>query len=515
MKPQQGNTLNQNYAHRAPGAADHDIDRGYKRLLQAVFFGTAHRSQTGKHRRLVSIPVLCLSLVASFAHFANAVDIGPGYGIANVLTDSSGGRLIVDNFNPMTLGPGTYNVLSFNYDAALAGDVQPFLAILTGTNLYQAIAVGATLNVPGAVQDTSVAFGGSNVFTLSSTTVVYGGIASFGQNPIPLNQNAGFTDHEGGGQPASSYSVTLGGQVPFDGSFSNPDIGRVYAFSITVRPAAVPEPSSMMLGLVGVFGLIVMSFRRRGKAKLGSSALAGLLFVALCGTPAHGAPPPPAPITWSAPTTISGDSNVSLTGTLFGAANNGGTGVSATTVNSVLFNPFVTDGTNTTFTSGNFTLSAANSVSGSSGFGSPQNPFAALSTPYKNLLASASYVLPGPLNLTISGLTAGQVYLVQLWVNYSDLTSPATETISAVNSTILQYNTTSTVGGVGQFVTGTFTANSSTELITLDNGAVPPSQATLLNAVQVRAVPEPSVWAMMGAGSACLLATMHFRRRRI
>ena len=268
----------------------------------------------------------------------------------------------------------------------------------------------------------------------------------------------------------------------------------------------------MMLGLVGVIGLIVLFFPRRGKAKFVLPALAGLLLVALCGTPAHGAPPPTAPITWSAPTTISGDSNVSLTGTLFGAANNGGTGVQGTTVNSVLFNPFVTDGSNTTFTSGNFTLASAAAVSGGSGFGSPQNPFNSLSTAYKTLLASAASTT-GTLNLTIGGLTLGQNYLVQLWVNYSDLTSPATETISAVNSTILQYNTTSTVGGVGQFVTGTFTANSSTELINLDNGAVPPSQATLLNAVQVRAVPEPSVWAMMGAGSACLLATMRFRRR--
>ena len=55
---------------------------------------------------------------------------------------------------------------------------------------------------------------------------------------------------------------------------------------------------------------------------------------------------------WGAATTISGDSNVSIAGTLVGALNIGGAGVANTTVNGVTFNGLALSGNNVT--SGNF-----------------------------------------------------------------------------------------------------------------------------------------------------------------
>ena len=124
--------------------------------------------------------------------------------------------------------------------------------------MYQAVAVGATVDVTGAAQDVSVPFGGSSVFTLSTTTTIFAGIASTTQNPVFLDNGTGpFTQHEGGGQAASSYIVTVGGQVPPDGSFSNPGLGRTYAFSVTV----VPEPTALGSLMIGSVALGLRRFR--------------------------------------------------------------------------------------------------------------------------------------------------------------------------------------------------------------------------------------------------------------
>jgi len=76
-------------------------------------------------------------------------------------------------------------------------------------------------------------------------------------------------------------------------------------------------------------------------------------------------------------------------------------------------------------------------------------------------------------------------------------------TATAINSVTLDANTTATVGGVGQYATGTFTASGSVQAFTLSevSGGFNP----LINALQVRAVavPEPSTYVMALAGLAC------------
>jgi hypothetical protein len=77
------------------------------------------------------------------------------------------------------------------------------------------------------------------------------------------------------------------------------------------------------------------------------------------------------------------------------------------------------------------------------------------------------------------------------------------------SSTVLDYNTTEAVGGIGQFAIGTFTADSTSQVL----GFSSPTETPQLNGLSLRvtAVPEPASVAMtMGAAGLFLM-----RRRRI
>jgi hypothetical protein len=114
-------------------------------------------------------------------------------------------------------------------------------------------------------------------------------------------------------------------------------------------------------------------------------------------------------ITWGTPQNISGDSDVSTTGTLIGAFNVGGPASGGpavpnnTTVNGVTFVGFPLSGNNSV--SGNFSFSS------SAGFGSNNDdvsgspPFSTLSPSYQTLLESLAGNITDPFTLTISGLS--------------------------------------------------------------------------------------------------------------
>src|SRR5215211_5957524 len=124
---------------------------------------------------------------------AAASQVGAGTAIANdeVDTPNTGGRINVDQGNPLNLPAGTYLVTTFSYDAGQTADVTPFLAVSANgndpTDLYTAIAVGDTVNVVAPLTDQTVPFGGSATFTLSTPRVVYAGITSSVQNPVFLD----------------------------------------------------------------------------------------------------------------------------------------------------------------------------------------------------------------------------------------------------------------------------------------------------------------------------------------
>lgn len=216
-------------------------------------------------------------------------------------------------------------------------------------------------------------------------------------------------------------------------------------------------------------------------------------------------------ITWGTPTTISGDSDVLTTGTLVGAFDTGFTGVPGATVNGVAFQPFAvpSDIANATTTVGNFALHFDFRAASNSAFGSTSAPFSGLSSAYRTLLQSAAYdTSPDAITLTISGLTSGQTYNLELWANFPSSSFASPTTVTSTNSVNLDPNTTNTIGGVGQYVIGSFTANpGGTEVVTLSAAATP-----LINAFQLRtsAVPEPASLGVLAAGTSSLM----LRRRK-
>lgn len=183
-----------------------------------------------------------------------------------------------------------------------------------------------------------------------------------------------------------------------------------------------------------------------------------------------------APMTWGSPTNISSnDTDVSTTGTLFGALNLGGPD---TTVNGVLFQGFTPSGNSGT--SGNFTF-LGSFFGVLSGVGPASPPF---SSSYQTLLNSAIDDNES-ITLTISGLTLGDQYQFQWWTNDSTTnTNNDFTTATDVNSVALQDSSDPRDGGIGQFALGSFTATGTTEIVRFTRGSG--DSVPIINAFQLR-----------------------------
>lgn len=185
-----------------------------------------------------------------------------------------------------------------------------------------------------------------------------------------------------------------------------------------------------------------------------------------------------ASIVWGSPTNISGESDVSTNGTLLSAVNPGLYGPSgqATTVNGVNFIAWATGGSGApTDPSGVFTLTPAPGfgIFTTSGLGSASAPFSALSSAYRVLLDGSDYAsnsgqtqFNGSITMTINGLAVGNTYEFQSWTNDSRpfSTGPLMASTGST-SVLLDPNTTDSAGGLGQYVIGTFVADSATQSI--------------------------------------------------
>jgi hypothetical protein len=246
------------------------------------------------------------------------------------------------------------------------------------------------------------------------------------------------------------------------------------------------------------------------------SSITGVALAASLAALAEAGPPPP--ITWGSATTVSGDSDVSTSGTLLYAYNVGASGVSSATVNTVTFASYafpINGPQSVTVGSVTFTESPG-ILWGSNSLGSASTPFSNLSSGYKTLLGSAGGAdNPVTITATLGGLTVGNQYQLQIWTsNPSNASNPygtiiGDTTFTAGNSVTLDPNTTNASGGLGQYVIGTFTAGSVTRTFTMNSSG---SNAPSLSAFQVRditPIPGPG-----GAAVVALFGTALARRRR-
>ncbi|MGC9261811.1 MAG: PEP-CTERM sorting domain-containing protein, partial [Phycisphaerae bacterium] len=218
-------------------------------------------------------------------------------------------------------------------------------------------------------------------------------------------------------------------------------------------------------------------------------------------------------ITWGAAANISGDTDVSTAGSLV-VANEFGSSTTPETVNGVTFSPF-TASPSAVAKQGAVTLSAPTSGDtvetmdvgfGPSGF----------SASYNALLNGAAALGNGPtatngldpMDLTITGLTSGAQYQIEIWVNDSrgyPVSRQETLSGSSSDSAVISY----LMSPPGQFITGTFTAdNTGSQTVSMtpvDNSYGSNNADAQINAFQLRVVPEPATLALVAVGGLGLL----------
>ena len=233
-----------------------------------------------------------------------------------------------------------------------------------------------------------------------------------------------------------------------------------------------------------------------------------------------------ASITWFGPQNITGNTDVKTNGTLFQAVDFGTT--SATTVNGVTFSGFSVGSGTSSITVGNINLvGTGTQVAGrqlrQGAFSSGSAPFSTLSGSYQNLVGPGIYSQNGTpagtaakITVTITGLSVGQQYDVQYWVNDPRGVQDTVQRQVQIGSQLLSLNTSGTTGGTGQWVLGTFIADGSSQsfdVTGVSSGTVGP--VAYANAMQVRVVPEPSTIIMAASGSLAILGLIKARRKRL
>lgn len=197
-------------------------------------------------------------------------------------------------------------------------------------------------------------------------------------------------------------------------------------------------------------------------------------------------------VTWGSATNITADTDVITSGTLHGAYNIG-MGAEEVVVNGVTFG-----------------------ITGATVAGAGWNDFgtaAGLSANYGGeLLKKAMYSVS---SFTMTGLSIGQEYRVQVWVqnvNGTGVTSNFDDGQGLSNFTV---SASQWDNPYGQYVVGTFTADNALQSVVLSQtggGGAQPDNARIMNAYSVYAIPEPSTFGLLGISA---LGIMLARRMRI
>jgi hypothetical protein len=225
-------------------------------------------------------------------------------------------------------------------------------------------------------------------------------------------------------------------------------------------------------------------------------------------------------ITWGAPTTISGTSDVSIVGAVTGTWAPGDDWRTTSNPNLIADNFPVNGVTFNAYGSGPLNGGSGFTTSGTDDrYGSYGNPNTTDAN-YNFLLQTAIYSYGEPMTLAWSGMNPGDTYQLEFWVNdgRNSTTAERSETLTggANTSAALAYGTGPNGTGPGQFILGTFVADSTgdeTLTITPYGGADigPSAQVNLLQLRDITPVPEPSAFALLGAGLCVMLAG--FRRK--
>jgi autotransporter-associated beta strand protein len=179
------------------------------------------------------------------------------------------------------------------------------------------------------------------------------------------------------------------------------------------------------------------------------------------------------PVTWQNAQTATTDADVNTGGSSVLAAYYAGSGT--TTVNGVTF----TATAGGTITQNGVTATAAGwwGVGGDFTYGT-------LSGSYKTLLDTPVWSGDGSITLTLTGLTVGQPYFVQLWSYDSRWNAGNQSAVVSAGGTDTNVQTLHYKDAIaGQFVIGAFTADSGTEVFTFTSA----SSSPIINAFQVRA----------------------------
>jgi hypothetical protein len=190
---------------------------------------------------------------------------------------------------------------------------------------------------------------------------------------------------------------------------------------------------------------------------------------------------------------ITGDADVLNIGTVV-VANNLGAGAVPVTINGVAF---------------------GNSTAGLSGFVNATGDFSnqfPVGSPLDLLLSDlAVQPLAASTSLTLSGLSPGQDYLLQIFLsnvtNSTGMTSRLTIQGQAYDIQNFGLN--------ADFIRAEFIASSSTEVVTFGKGSLTQSDRMIVNAyaLEAVAVPEPSTLALLTLGGAALTGWRRWRKR--
>ncbi|MDG3005062.1 PEP-CTERM sorting domain-containing protein [Paludisphaera mucosa] len=221
-----------------------------------------------------------------------------------------------------------------------------------------------------------------------------------------------------------------------------------------------------------------------------------------------------ASITWGPATNIAGDADVRTGGSLVAAYNFGGRDVGVATINGVAFQPFAVAGNPSTHGGVTIAESPGILLGLDDYFGSASAPFTDLSSAYQAMLRSGGFTIwQSTLTLTLDGLAVGQAYEIQIWSNFSDAGSRSAS-LESGGSVDLDWNPSGVDGGLGQFVVGSFVADSASQSIRI-TGSADFDTGVLVNGLQLRtaaAVPEPAGLVLMAVGAASI-AWLASRRR--